>query len=155
MQLLARKGAPVDFTGSLRTFVILTAAAVVANLTAFVLTVNIPAGFSELNPVPKGISPSSLMFSEGLLMVGSGLLYVLVRSPGERNLVQSSVAALLLADAINDLCQITPIPLYGTVLISYGVAALFPTFFALHTLSTAVSAKGRMKVNPNVSTPPT
>ena len=117
-----------------RIFLALIVAAALGNLIAFAMTVAMPPGFAELNTVPKGVSFSSAAFSELLILIGSVLLFLLVGSPMERNIIQSAYTAVLLADPTNDVLRVVAGP-YVAVLFSYGLAAMLPTVFAIRTFS--------------------
>jgi len=109
----------------------LTVASVCANLSAFIMSMRIPSGASEVNPLVHPGTLSSLAYSEGLIILISFALSTLLRDEGKRSVILAAVVALLTGDALNDIVFSFTGSQFLAADISYASTALIPAFVAM------------------------
>jgi hypothetical protein len=109
----------------------LVLASISTNLLAFTLSLHIPNGASEVNPLAHPGMVASLGFSEGIIMLVSFTLSRLLRDEVRRSVILSAVVAVLTGDALNDIVFTLTTSQFLAVDISYAFTALIPAFVAL------------------------
>ena len=109
----------------------LVAASMSANLLAFVMSLRIPSGASEVNPLVHPGSLASLGYSEGLIVSVSVILTFLVRNEAVRSVMLAAVVGVLAGDVLNDIVMTLTNSQFLAVDISYAFTALLPAFVAL------------------------
>jgi len=109
----------------------LVLASVSANLLAFVLSLRIPTGASEVNPFVHPGMLASLAYSEGMILLVSFILSVLLRDEAKRCVILGAVVAVLTGDALNDIVFTLTSSQFLATDISYAFTALIPAFVAM------------------------
>jgi hypothetical protein len=102
-----------------------------ANLLAFTLSLRIPSGASEVNPLVHPGTIASLGFSEGIIVLVSFALSRLLQDEAKRSVILAAVLAVLTGDALNDIVFTLTNSQFLAVDISYAFTALIPTFVAI------------------------
>jgi hypothetical protein len=110
---------------------IIILASISANLLAFALSLQIPNDASEVNPLVHPGMMASLLFSEGIILLVSFLLTILLHDEAKRSVVLAAVAAVLSGDALNDLVFSLTNNQFLAVDISYAFTALIPALVAM------------------------
>jgi len=108
----------------------LVVASISINLLAFTLSLGIPSGASEVNPLVHPGSLASLAYSEGIIILSTFVLSALVRDEGQRTVILAAVVAVLTGDALNDLVFTLTTSQFLAVITSYASTALIPAFVA-------------------------
>jgi len=108
----------------------LVMSSILANLLAFTLSLRIPSGASEVNPLVHPGSLASLGYSEGVIVLVSLALSILVRDEGRRCVILAAVVAILTGDVVNDVVFSVTNSQFLAVDISYSLTALIPAFVA-------------------------
>jgi hypothetical protein len=122
--------------------------AMLANLIAFVASTNLPSAYMEVDQLVQPGSLLSLARTEGFILGGSVLLYLLSPRGLERIALQSLVAGFLSADAVNDvILRTTGSNLLATEF-SWVAASMLPmmafmTILDQKTAERGTSVKGR------------
>jgi hypothetical protein len=101
-----------------------------ANLLAFTLSLQIPSGASEVNPFVHPGSLASLGYSEGIIILISFVLSILILDEAKRSVVLAAVVAVLTGDALNDIVYSLSRSQFLAVDISYAITALVPALVA-------------------------
>jgi len=117
----------------------LVLASISANLLAFTLSLRIPSGASEVNPLVHPGLLVSLGYSEGIIVLISFMLSVLIRDEAKRSVVLAAVLAVLTGDALNDIVFSVTNSQFLAVDISYAFTALIPSFVAIRWIQSQSS----------------
>jgi hypothetical protein len=102
-----------------------------ANLFAFVLSLRIPSGDSEVNPLVRPGLFASLAYSEGIIILVFFALTALLQDEAKRSVILAAVVGVLTGDALNDAVLTVTNSQFLAVDISYAFAALIPAFVAM------------------------
>jgi len=109
----------------------LVLASLSANLLAFTLSLRIPSGASEVNPLVHPGLLVSLGYSEGIIVLISFVLSVLIQDEAKRSVILATVLAVLTGDALNDTVFSVTDSQFLAVDISYAFTALIPALVAI------------------------
>ena len=104
------------------------------NILAFTLSLRIPTGASEVNPLVQPGMLASLGYSEGIIVLISFVLSVLIRDEAKRSVILATVLAVLTGDALNDTVFSVTNSQFLAVDISYAFTALIPAFVAIRCI---------------------
>jgi hypothetical protein len=115
---------------------ILVLVSISANLAAFVLSLGIPSGASEVNPFARPGLLISLGFSVGIIVLVCVALARLLRDEVTRCVVLAAVVGVMTGDALNDFVYTVTRSQFVAVDISYGFTALIPAFVAMKLIRT-------------------
>lgn len=103
----------------------------ISNFVAFLVSSNLTSKYVELDSLVQPGHLLSLARTEGLILVASMSLMVLVRSNLQRVALQSLVAGFLTADAINDIVLVTTGSWLLATELAYVMAASIPALTVL------------------------
>jgi hypothetical protein len=121
----------------------LVALAATSNLVAFMVSSHPLGGAVELNSAVQPGFLSSLVRTEGLVLLASVVIVVFVRKDFERIALQSLVTSLFFADAVNDVFLILTNNLLITAEASYVAAASVPLVMVLRLRRDKTQAQAR------------
>jgi hypothetical protein len=121
---------------------VLVLLAVSINLLAYLMSLRIPNGAAEVNPLVHPGSLVSLGYSEGIIITVSLLISVLIRDETKRSIVQAAVVALLAGDAMNDVVFTLTGSQYLAVVTSYAFTALIPALAAIRSMQVRTFKNG-------------
>jgi hypothetical protein len=117
----------------------LVLASISANLLAFTLSLHIPSGASEVNPLVHPGLLASLGYSEGIIVLVSFVLTILIPNEEKRSVVLAAVVAVLTGDALNDIVYTLTRSQFLAADISYTFTALIPAFVAMKWIQSQTS----------------
>jgi len=115
-------------------FLALTVFCMLSNLVAFAVTSRLSLSFVELNPLVQPGSPISLLATETAILIFSAILLTRIHDSGERTALQSLIAGVFGADALNDLVLLFTGDGFLAAVMAWLVAASIPTVVCIELL---------------------
>jgi len=118
-------------------FFVLTIFSMLSNLMAFAVSSQLSSGYIELNPSVHPGSFFSLWTTEGAILVNSVILLFIIHDVEVQTALQSLVAGVFGADALNDVILLSTGDRFLAMAMAWSIAASIPTFVCINLLRRA------------------